>query len=60
MIERPLGQVAFDIGGGLGGVAVKSALFQPLRSPVRILALALHVEKLVVTCRCPVVYSTES
>ena len=34
-----------------------SSCLQPLRPPVRISGRALHVGKLVVTCRCPVVYS---
>ena len=40
-------------GGGLGGVVVR-VLLQPLRLLVRISARALHVGKLVVTCRCTV------
>ena len=48
-------QNSVDIGGsslsvrGLGDVVVTQNL-QPLRSPVRISARALHVGKLVVTC----------
>ena len=38
----------------------ESAHLQPLRPLVRIPSWAPHVEKLVVTCQCPVVYSGES
>ena len=41
---------------GLGGVTVR-VLASNLCVPVRISGRALHVGKLVVTCRCPVVYS---
>ena len=39
--------------GGLGGVADRVPTLQPLRPPPGISGQALHVGKLVVTCRCP-------
>ena len=36
--------------------SIKVLNLEPLKLPVRISAWALHVGKLVVTCRCPAVY----
>ena len=43
--------------GGARWCSSYGSRLQPLRPSVRILGQALHVGKLVVTCRCPVVYS---